>query len=1153
MEPTDQVIVIGKTEETNDQSNQEEPTQQEPTNTQDQPNQTTPTPVEEEEDKHKIQINDWEVNRLEKKKWFLGIKRQRFPTNYISTTKYTWWNFLFLNLLYQFKKIGNIYFIVIMIFAFIPDVSPTTPVTSVLPVIFILGVNMVREGGEDFLRYLNDRKVNKTAAYVIRGKEIKRIDTCDVRVGDIVKVEEDYAFPADILLISSNFEDGSCKIETANLDGETNLKARYCPKGLSVFSTPEKLADMKGIVDCQPPSEQLYKFKGSIKIDGLGPEIPLSHQNLLLKGSILRSTQHIYGIVIYSGPDTKIMKNMQKGKVKFSFVNSMLNYFIGALFTIQIIFCLIFVGLGSYKEFTLARISPYTGKPKSNITDAAYVVLSFLTYFILLNMLIPVSLFVSLEFVKMIQAWFITMDNQMAIYDTDPHDPDRKVFINSISISSDLNADLSQVDIIFSDKTGTLTENSMVFNKSEIDSVISDRKLAFSNENEFFLGMNVFLLLALCHNVSLREKPIHNGSGESKSFYEGESVDEVALVLGAVNNNFTLKFYSEKKTVVKIFDKEYTFERETEIPFTPDRKRIMALLQGIPSQEVNGPQGIYVCYSKGADSFLFPFIEPNNSKQLKPRLDEHILNFARDGLRTLLLAYKFIPASQFNDWITRYNAAKSLLSKKRKQAIESAELEIEKDLLITGATAIEDRLQPFVPETIKFFLDSGLQLWLLTGDKRETAVNIAQMSNFLDSDSQTFTLDGDDGSIHDDDTSASAILAHLANIEKLNEFQKKNVALVLDGHAFTHCMETKSQKFFINLIKKCKTVICCRATPKQKSMLVDLAKKKLGKNGLAIGDGANDVPMIQKAKVGVGVMGKEGSQAKLSSDYAIPKFFMLKRLLVTHGRYSFKRSAQFIQYSFYKNIVITFIQVYFTFYTMYSGQTLVDSYVLTFYNLVFTLLNPFVFGLLEKDIKEEYLEDSTIGPVLYTNLRKDYIFNWYTFIKWILGAIIHATIIFFFVIYANEAGILTTGQDDGLWSVSTLVCSCVFCVVNLKCYLEMENFTILHHLCMAFSFLTYYAFAFAYAGIQSVGGTANQTYYVWYTVVQSARFWLVHILCVVTPLAFDLFFYGIKYLVWPDYYQKLKMYDTSKKKKNNTTKKPPMETNNSAVTELRDV
>ncbi|EFC43747.1 predicted protein [Naegleria gruberi] len=932
------------------------------------------------------------------------------------------------------------------------------------------------------------------------------------------------------------------------------------------------------------------------------------------EGSILKSTQFVYGTVIYTGSDTKIMKNMQKGKVKFSFVNAMLNYAVGILFTIQIACCLLFAGLGGYYEFTQAKTkATYTGQPTPiGISDTGFVISSFLTYFILLSLMIPVSLFVSLEFVKMIQAWFITMDNKMAIYEQDPHDSDKKIFLNSLSISSDLNADLSQVDIIFSDKTGTLTENSMVFKKccisydyihddftckgqlgsildklrdyhtkkkhtaheltqNELDSIISERKLSFTNEMEFFQAFNTLLLLSLCHNVSVREKIVknrkkskkENQTEQLKTIFEGESIDEVALVLGAQNNGFLVKCYSEKKTILEIFGKEYHFERLAEIPFTADRKRMSTIFLfpneflndypiyrkmanfAIPNMETNN--GIYVCFTKGADSFLFPFIKSTENEKDRKQLEQHILNFAIDGLRTLLLAFKFIEPIEFNTWLTKYNSSKSIMSsRRRKQAIEECEFELESNLNIVGATGIEDCLQPNVPETIKFLLDAGLQLWLLTGDKRETAINIAQMSNFLSKESKIYSLNGEDGTIHDEVSCSKYISHYIQEIVNLTiDSSKIDIALILDGHSFTFCMENeKTSNLFIELVKKCQTVICCRATPKQKSQLVDLAKKKLGKNGLAIGDGANDVPMIQKAKIGVGIMGKEGSQAKLASDYAIPKFYMLKRLLVTHGRYSYKRSAQFIQYSFYKNIVISFVQIFYAFYTMSSGQTIADSYVLTFYNLVFTLLNPFVFGLFEKDVNEDLLEDPEIGPKLYAQLRTDYIFNWFTFIKWILGGIIHATIIFYFAIYGNNSSsLLTDGRDDGLWSLSTLICSSVFIVVNLKCYFEMENITIIHHLCMILSFITYYGFQFAYAGIEFISTSANFTYYVWYVVVQSPKFWIVHLLCVVTPLAFDFIFYGIKYWIFPDYYQQLKM--SEKYQKNTTSYSSPSNSGNS--------
>ena len=1073
-----------------------------------------------------------------------------------------------------------------MIISLIPGVTTLSPFLIVLPVIFIIVVNMLREGGEDLLRFLNDRKVNRKNAFVYRDGEICRVDTRHVRVGDIVKVEEDQAFPADILLLGSSQEDGSCKIETSNLDGETSLKPRYAPKLAQLYNSVEQLQNLKGMIKCQNPNEQLYKFKGSIKVNDV--EVPLSHQNLLLKGSIL-ATEFIYGVVIYTGHDTKVMKNMNKPKVKFSFVNKMLNSIIAVMFTIQILFCICFTGVGSYLEFTVARVSPY-GKPRG-WSDAVYVVMSFMSFIILFAHFIPVSLLVSFELVKLVQAWFISMDNEMRIIDTQPHNPDKKRFVSSVSIASDLNSDLSQIDMIFSDKTGTLTENSMVFKKccagydlihddfahkgnmgrmieivkdyhktslkssenseeqqKEINNIIlSNSQGLIHSEDQFFSAVNTLLIMSLCHNVNLRKK-IHKepkGEESTTTFFEGESVDEVALVLGAINNQFSVTFSSEKKTILKIFEKDYTFNRVSEIPFTPERKRMSTLfniplefLQDFPifTKKVQqmkcqiDEEGVLICLSKGADSFLYPLIESANASQMQQKMDEQSTHFAREGLRTLLLAFKFVERSAFDEWNTRYNASKSLLSKARKQVIEKTESEMEKNLHIVGCTAVEDTLQQGVPETIQFFLDSGMQLWMLTGDKRETAVKTAGLANFLNEKTIVYTLDGDNGSITSCETCSKVISEHLNAIQLLSHEQANNVALVMDGHAFAHCLEANVVPLFIEMIKRCKTVIFCRSTPKQKSQLVLFAKNRLKKSVLSVGDGVNDgkfileyflnhetVPMIQKARVGVGIIGKEGNQAKMSSDFAIPKFRMLKRLIAVHGRYSYKRTSNFIHYYIYKNLGIAFVQILYSFYSMYSGQTLSENYVITFTNLIFTLMNPFSFGIFEKDISEKYLEDSKIGPKLLASLRKENVFNVYTFFKWIGGGILHVTMVFFICIYATEISTLTNGKEDGLWMKSVLVSSCVFSVVNLKCFLEFEFITGFHIFAMLFSFLTYYGFNLIYAAF----GTST-LFNVWYEAGKSPIFWFTHLLCWVSTLGLDYALHALKAIFYPDLYQVVK-------------------------------
>ena len=285
--------------------------------------------------------------------------------------------------------------------------------------------------------------------------------------------------------------------------------------------------------------------------------------------------------------------------------------------------------------------------------------------------------------------------------------------------------------------------------------------------------------------------------------------------------------------------------------------------------------------------------------------------------------------------------------------------------------------------------------------------------------------------------------------------------------------------------------------------------------------------MIQKAKIGVGIIGKEGSQAKLNSDFAIPRFHMLRKLLAVHGRYSFKRCAKHIFYSFYKNISVTCLQIYFTFYTMYSGQTLVDANNLSWWNLFFTILNTFIYGWFDKDIRESKLLDEKLGPKLYASLKKENIFNLYMFTRWIGSGIVHSLIIFMVVIYGTEGSILGNGQDsDSLWLKSVLATSCMICVVNFKCYLEMEDFTIINHVCMFLSFVIFYGYNILLTAYpKTIGVVMTDTYLfgAWDGGIRSAIFWFVHIFGIVVPLSLDLAGHGFKVLFWPDEYQKVKL------------------------------
>jgi len=370
-------------------------------------------------------------------------------------------------------------------------------------------------------------------------------------------------------------------------------------------------------------------------------------------------------------------------------------------------------------------------------------------------------------------------------------------------------------------------------------------------EEQYFMATATFLLLSLCHTVTPRERLIEK---KTAIFFEGESVDEVALVEGASRNGFNVKSSNNRITILTVNGKDYEFARLVDIPFTPERKRMTTVFNIPPNflhdfpvfrkvilgmHEFNCEEGVSICLAKGADSFLFPCINFENVSH-RQEIEEAILKFATEGLRTLLLAFKFLEKTYLENWIVGYEVAKASLGQDRVENLERLEKKMEQDLIVLGATAIEDKLQDEVPQTIKFFLDSGLQVFLLTGDKRETAVNVANMASLIGCNTTVFTLDGDNGSIADALTCNTLIEKYISMIKGFTKEQSKDVALVIDGHAFVHCLEKTCQKIFVELLRNCKTVICCRATPKQKAELVELVEKKFKKRGLAIGDGAND-------------------------------------------------------------------------------------------------------------------------------------------------------------------------------------------------------------------------------------------------------------------------------------------------------------------------
>ena len=389
-------------------------------------------------------------------------KPLKYCSNFISTTKYNPITFLPKALFEQFRRVANVYFLLAAIIS-VTAVSPFSPVSMIAPLAFVVGLSMAKEALEDWRRFLQDMKVNLRKVSVHKGDGVFGYRPWHkIQVGDVVKVEKDQFFPADLLLLSSSYEDGICYVETMNLDGETNLKVKRCLEVTSPMDDDETFKDFRGTIQCEDPNPNLYTFVGNLEYDR--QLYPLDPSQILLRDSKLRNTPYVYGVVIFTGHDSKVMQNATKSPSKRSRIERKMDYIIYLLFSLLVLISLVSsIGFAVKTKFKMPDawyLRPDNTEDMYNPRKPALSgLIHLVTALILYGYLIPISLYVSIEVVKVLQATFINQDIHMYCEETGNPAQAR---------TSNLNEELGQVDTILSDKTGTLTCNQMDFLKCSI-------------------------------------------------------------------------------------------------------------------------------------------------------------------------------------------------------------------------------------------------------------------------------------------------------------------------------------------------------------------------------------------------------------------------------------------------------------------------------------------------------------------------------------------------------------------------------------------------------------------------------------------------------------------------------------------------------------
>ncbi|XP_042236307.1 phospholipid-transporting ATPase IF-like isoform X2 [Homarus americanus] len=871
----------------------------------------------------------------------------RYPGNTITTAKYTLLTFLPKNLFEQFRRLANFYFLCLAIIHVTIN-SPVSPLTSVLPLVLVICVTAVKQGYEDWLRHREDNKVNNSPSRVLLEGEVKEVPRREISVGDIVQVRRDEEFPCDLLLLTchdvieakSDVTTGSCDVTTANLDGETNLKTFVCPVETRELRTHQQLWKLTATVQCQLPHANLYDFKGKMEVyrgSGLPTTASLNTDNLLPRGARLKNTSTVYGVAIYTGEETKMALNSKMTSNKFSIVEKSMNSFLAFFMVLLLV------------EVTVCTT---------------------LKYYLYGNDVSKIQKFWGTSFLK----W----DDELS----GPGELEG-VRVNT----SDVNEELGQVQYLFTDKTGTLTENTMHLRQCSVEGVkytdvggdlhVLDEETNtttplrdLKDEVERFL-----VTLALCHTVKVAvPSPTMSKGGKKRSTndthlhtltpdYQASSPDEKALVEACARYGIVFRGVKSNSITLDVRGQTRSYKRLQVLQFDPDRKCMSVVVR----EEASGRIWLL---TKGAESsVLRRCADAAHQQPLHDTTLAHIDDYALLGLRTLVVARKELDYKHYQVFASQLSKARQVVEG-REAAVREVTERMEAELRLLGATGVEDLLQEGVQETLEALRAAGIKVWVLTGDKVETAVNIAYSCGHFKRFMTVLSLT----SLHDLHQ-AESVLQMCWEVSE----EEGSYGLVVDGGSLVLLMEHHKRDFY-DLCCRCWSVVCCRMSPRQKAEMVRLVKTaKERPRCAAIGDGANDVSMIQEAHVGIGIMGKEGRQAVTCADFGISRFQFLQKVLLVHGHWSYVRVAVFIQFSFYKNVVFNTPMVFYAVWSAFSTQSVYDGLLLTMYNITCTSLPVLVYSLVEQNLPSSVL---LTRPHLYQLNANNAYMSWRVFFQW---------------------------------------------------------------------------------------------------------------------------------------------------------------------------